>query len=53
MGNAPGLMHIHPDALWLRGYFYALTNVFGNTGTEVWLNNEGKGKVIGVEREIP
>ena len=42
-----------PDALWLRGYFYALTNVFGNTGTEVWLNNEGKGKVIGVEREIP
>jgi hypothetical protein len=42
-----------PDALWVRGYTYALTNVFGDSGTEVWLNDDGKGKVIGIEREIP
>ncbi len=42
-----------PDTLWVRGYTYALTNVFGDSGTEVWLNDDGKGKVIGIEREIP
>jgi hypothetical protein len=42
-----------PDTLWVRGYTYALTNVFGNSGTEVWLNSDDKGKVIGIEREIP
>jgi hypothetical protein len=42
-----------PEELWRRGYFYAITNVFGNLGTEVWLNNDGDGKVIGIDREIP
>jgi len=42
-----------PEELWKRGYFYAITNVFGNSGTEVWLNNDGDGKVIGIDREIP
>jgi hypothetical protein len=42
-----------PDALWVRGYFYAITRVTGSSGTEVWLNDEGDGKVIGIERELP
>jgi hypothetical protein len=42
-----------PEDLWRRGYYYAITNVFGNSGTEVWLNDDGDGKVIGIDREIP
>jgi hypothetical protein len=42
-----------PEELWSRGYYYAITNVFGDSGTEVWLNDEGDGKVIGIDREIP
>jgi hypothetical protein len=42
-----------PDAIWVRGYFYAITRVTGSSGTEVWLNDEGEGKVIGIERELP
>jgi hypothetical protein len=42
-----------PEELWRRGYYYAITNVFGNSGTEVWLNDDGDGKVIGIDREIP
>ena len=42
-----------PEELWKRGYFYAITNVFGNSGTEVWLNDDGDGKVIGIDRQIP
>lgn len=41
------------EALWVRGYVYAITNVHGNLGTEVWLNDDGDGKVIGIDREIP
>jgi Domain of unknown function (DUF4157) len=41
-----------PEELWKRGYFYALTNVFGSSGTEVWLNDHGDGRVIGIDREI-
>lgn len=42
-----------PETLWVKGYFYALTNVFGDSGTEVWLNDDGDGKVIGIDREMP
>jgi hypothetical protein len=42
-----------PEELWGRGYFYAITRVFGDSGTEIWLNDDGDGKVIGIEREIP
>jgi hypothetical protein len=42
-----------PEELWKRGFFYALTNPFGSTGTEVWLNDKGDGRVIGIDRELP
>jgi Domain of unknown function (DUF4157) len=42
-----------PEGLWKRKYFYAITNVFGNSATEVWVNNDGDGKVIGIDREMP
>jgi hypothetical protein len=42
-----------PEELWKKGYYYALTNVFGSKGTEVWLNDGGDGKVIGIDREMP
>jgi Domain of unknown function (DUF4157) len=42
-----------PEELWKRKYFYAITNVFGNSATEVWVNNDGDGKVIGIDRENP
>jgi hypothetical protein len=46
-----------PEELWWKGYFYAITNVFGNSGTEVWLKDPDRddldGKVIGIDREIP
>jgi hypothetical protein len=41
------------EELWLKGYFYAITRVFGESGTEIWLNDEGDGKVIDIERELP
>ena len=41
------------EELWWNGYYYAITRITGHTGTEVWLNDEGDGRVIGVEREMP
>jgi len=41
------------EELWWNEYFYAITRVFGQTGTEVWINEEGDGKVIGIERPLP
>jgi hypothetical protein len=42
-----------PEELWWKNYFYAITRVFGDSGTEIWLNDDGDGKVIGIERELP
>jgi len=42
-----------PEELYKRGYFYAITRGTGDKGTEVWLKDEGDGKVIGIERELP
>jgi hypothetical protein len=41
------------EELWWNDYYYAITRVTGHTGTEVWLNDEGDGKVIGIERPMP
>jgi hypothetical protein len=41
------------DELWWNDYFYAITRVFGQTGTEIWINEEGDGKVIGIDRPLP
>ena len=39
-----------PEELWRKRYFYAITR---SSGTEVWLNDDGDGKVIGIERGLP
>jgi hypothetical protein len=41
------------EELWWNDYYYAITRITGHTGTEVWLNDEGDGRVIGIEREMP
>ncbi|HWO02500.1 MAG TPA: DUF4157 domain-containing protein [Blastocatellia bacterium] len=42
-----------PEVLWVKGYDYAITHLHGDRGTEIWVNNDDHGKVIGIDREIP